>query len=191
MLFRYVNNVISGAKRMDKLIQDLLAHTKLSAPAGAQEEISSVNAQAIFDQAISNLAQSLEESGAIIDKGTLPPLRVMEAHLLQLFQNLIENAVKYRGGEPPRIKVDAAREGNLWRINVHDNGIGIAPEYKEQVFGIFKRLYPSDRYSGTGIGLALCQRIVGRYGGRIWVESEGAGRGSTFSFTLPGGTLNS
>jgi len=187
----YLEKVLTGAKRMDKLVQDLLAYTRSSAPVDHSEPVSTVDAEAVFEQAVTNLSQSIQESGATIEKGTLPTLHVLEVHLLQLFQNLIENAIKYRGDEPPRIRIEAAREHNQWRLCIHDNGIGIAPEYREQVFGVFKRLHPSDRYSGTGIGLAICQRLVSRYGGRIWVESQGEGKGSTFSFTLPGGDFKS
>jgi signal transduction histidine kinase len=109
-----------------------------------------------------------------------------EAQVQQIFQNLIGNAIKYRrGGEPPRITISARRADKYWHFSVQDNGIGIASEYQEQVFGLFKRLHGEGRYSGSGIGLAICQRIVQRYGGRIWVESAGAGEGSTFHFTLP------
>jgi PAS domain S-box-containing protein len=187
----YLEKVLAGAQRMDRLVQDLLAYTRSSAPADSSDAVSSVDAQSVFEQAIMNLAQSIQDSGAKIEKGALPTLRVSEVHLMQLFQNLIENAIKYRGNTPPQIRVQATREQDLWRICIHDNGIGIAPEYQEQVFGIFKRLHTSDRYSGTGIGLAICQRLVLRYGGRIWVESEGEGKGSTFCFTLPAGELNS
>ena len=176
---------------MDKLVQDLLAYTKSSAAGEPLDAGSSVEAEAVLEQVVSNLSQAIRESGATIKKGPLPKLRVTEVHLLQLLQNLIENAIKYRGNTPPVIQVEAARDQDLWRISVHDNGIGIAPEYKDPVFGIFRRLHTSDEYTGTGIGLAICQRLVQRYGGRIWVESEGEGKGSTFHFTLPGGELNS
>jgi light-regulated signal transduction histidine kinase (bacteriophytochrome) len=105
-------------------------------------------------------------------------------HLTQLLQNLIGNAVKYRGDRAPEIHIGAVRRGPFWEFFVGDNGIGIADEYKEQIFGIFKRLHHGDKYSGTGIGLAICQRIVQRAGGQIWVESQ-PGQGSTFFFTLP------
>jgi light-regulated signal transduction histidine kinase (bacteriophytochrome) len=101
-----------------------------------------------------------------------------------VFQNLIGNAIQYRGSEPPHIHVSAERQGERWLFSVKDNGIGIAPQYKEQVFGIFKRLHSAAQYPGTGMGLAICERIVERTGGRIWLESE-AGSGSTFFFTLP------
>jgi light-regulated signal transduction histidine kinase (bacteriophytochrome) len=107
-----------------------------------------------------------------------------EFQLEQLFQNIIGNAIRYRSNERPRIHVGAESEGDAWRFCIQDNGIGIDPEYKEQIFGIFKRLHNSSEYPGTGMGLAICQRIVERAGGRIWVESQ-RGRGSTFYFTLP------
>jgi light-regulated signal transduction histidine kinase (bacteriophytochrome) len=107
-----------------------------------------------------------------------------ESHLQQVFQNLIGNAVKYRNAENVRIHVSAVGHGASWRFAVADNGIGIDPQYKEKIFGVFKRLHRDQKYSGTGIGLAICQRVVERYGGRIWVESE-PGRGSTFFFTVP------
>ncbi len=105
-----------------------------------------------------------------------------QTHLQQVFQNLITNALKYRREEPPEIHISAVRQGTAWRFAVRDNGIGIDPEYKEKIFGVFKRLHRN--YSGTGIGLAICQRVVERYGGRIWVESS-PGRGATFFFTVP------
>jgi light-regulated signal transduction histidine kinase (bacteriophytochrome) len=111
---------------------------------------------------------------------------MQEVHLLQLFQNIIGNAIKYHGEAAPVVQVSAEAQQGLWRFCVRDNGIGIDPAYREQVFGVFKRLHNNDDYQGTGVGLAICQRIVERYGGRIWVESEGAGRGSAFYFTLPG-----
>jgi light-regulated signal transduction histidine kinase (bacteriophytochrome) len=105
-------------------------------------------------------------------------------HLQQVLQNLISNAIKYRTEEPPRIHISAVNLGGSWQFSVRDNGIGIDPQYKEKIFGVFKRLHRDQKYSGTGVGLAICHRVVERYGGRIWVESS-AGHGATFHFTVP------
>jgi light-regulated signal transduction histidine kinase (bacteriophytochrome) len=121
-----------------------------------------------------------------VEAGKLPRVPVREVHLEQLFQNLISNAIKYRSDKRPTIRVDAFEDGPDWTFSVSDNGIGIDPRYSHQIFGVFKRLHRADEYDGAGIGLAICHRIVERYGGRIWVESK-AGEGSTFFFTLPGG----
>ncbi len=180
----YLGLVGEGARRMEALVADLLAYTQAVGPQDAP--LVPVVADGVLDQALSNLTGAIEESRATIERGPLPRLWVQDVHLLQLFQNLIGNALKYRGEAAPRVRVTAKADGGMWRISVHDNGMGIAPEYAELVFGLFKRLHTADRYTGTGIGLAICQKIVHRYGGRIWVESAGPGRGSTFHFTLPG-----
>jgi light-regulated signal transduction histidine kinase (bacteriophytochrome) len=114
----------------------------------------------------------------------LPDVRTGEAHLELVFQNLIANALKYRNDEPPRVHISAVSQGAFWCFWVQDNGIGIEPQYKEIIFGVFKRLHRDQKYPGTGIGLAICQRVVERYGGRVWVESE-FGKGATFYFTVP------
>lgn len=181
----YLDVTLEGAKRMEALVGDLFAY--MQAITTTNEDIPPVAADTILDDALSNLKRAIDESGAIINRIPLPRLRVQQMHLLQLFQNLIGNAIKYRGGEAPVIELSAERDGYLWRLCVQDNGIGIEPQYQEQVFGIFKRLHTTDRYAGTGMGLAICQKIVHRYGGRIWVESKRTGQGSTFCFTLPGG----
>jgi light-regulated signal transduction histidine kinase (bacteriophytochrome) len=169
---------------MDMLVKDLLAYTQSANMEGEAEE--EVDAAEALDKALSNLSAAINESNAEITHGGLPSLRVPEVQLEQLFQNLIGNAIKYRkDDEHPRIRITAARESGRWLFSVSDNGIGIPAEYKERVFGIFKRLHGSGKYSGTGIGLAICQKIVERNGGRIWVDSEGTGKGSTFHFTLP------
>jgi light-regulated signal transduction histidine kinase (bacteriophytochrome) len=172
----------SGAARMEMLLRDLLAYTQVmnfeipAEPCEAGDALSTT---------LANLAGAVSESGARITADALPPLLVHHAHLQQLFQNLIGNAIKYRSPDRPlAVHVTAERQDGNWMFGVSDNGIGINPAYKEKIFGLFKRLHTSDEYSGTGIGLAICQRIVDRYHGRIWVESE-PGRGSTFRFTLP------
>ncbi|HTS64379.1 MAG TPA: PAS domain S-box protein [Candidatus Acidoferrales bacterium] len=172
----------SAATRMQMLVRDLLAYTrvtKLEAPT----ELADANEA--LAMALANLAGAVGETGARITSGPLPRLRVHSAHLQQLFQNLIGNAIKYRSPDrPPEIRVSTVRANGSWSFAVADNGIGIEPEYREAIFGLFKRLHGGLENPGTGIGLAICQRIVERYQGRIWVESE-PGQGSTFRFTLP------
>jgi signal transduction histidine kinase len=129
------------------------------------------------------LRLALEESGAVVHVDALPVLQVHEAHLISLFQNLLGNSIKYRGSEPLRIHVSAVEKNGMYQFSVADNGIGIDPEYHKKIFLAFNRLHGKE-IPGTGIGLAICQRIVERYGGRIWVDSD-AGKGATFVFTLP------
>jgi light-regulated signal transduction histidine kinase (bacteriophytochrome) len=175
----YVN---SGARRMELLIRDLLAYTK--AASNGEDAPEPIAADRPLQAALLNLAEVIRQSQAELTYSSLPAVRVREFHLQQLFQNLIENAIKYRREETPRIAVSAERNDGQWVFRVQDNGIGIGPEYKERIFGLFKRLHNSDEFSGTGIGLAICQRIVDRYRGRIWVESE-PGNGSAFFFSVP------
>jgi light-regulated signal transduction histidine kinase (bacteriophytochrome) len=178
----FLNYLRNGASRMDMLIRDLLAYTQ-SSRSGPPAEPS--DASAALQAAISNLAGAIDESGATIHFDRLPKVLVHATQLQQLFQNLVGNAIKYhKQGISPQVRISAQRQNNHWLFSVDDNGIGIEPEYKERIFGLFKRLHTSDQYSGTGIGLALCQRIVERHHGRIWVQSE-PGKGSTFYFTLP------
>lgn len=179
----FLSFITEGAQRMDELMSDLLAYIRVAdAQPVAPEPIES---SAILEKAVANLSGVIEESGAKIRANGLPRVRVEEIHLLQLFQNLIGNAIKYRSEQPPVVDISSARDGSYWIVSVQDNGIGISPKYSEQIFGVFKRLHSRSEYPGTGIGLSICQKVVDRYGGRIWVESE-LGKGSTFSFTLPG-----
>jgi PAS domain S-box-containing protein len=172
----------SGASRMETLLRDLLTYTRLTK---LDEPTETADANEALQAALANLAAAIAQSGATIDSGPLPSLRVHGTHLEQIFQNLISNAIKYRSPErAPRITVSAEHENGRWIFAVSDNGIGIEPAYRETVFVIFKRLHGNNQYSGSGIGLAICQRIVERYHGRIWVESE-PGAGSTFRWTLP------
>jgi PAS domain S-box-containing protein len=174
---------IQGAQRMDALVQSLLAY--LQASKFDAELPAATDADIALDHALANLQITIEESGASLTRAKLPRVRMHEVHLEQLFQNLLGNAMKYRGDEPPCIAVGAEQSSSGETIFfVRDNGLGIAPEYKEQVFELFKRLHTNDRYSGSGLGLAICKRILEHYGSRIWVESE-PGRGSTFYFTVP------
>lgn len=167
---------------MDALIGDLLAYTQMAS--AHDEEIPHTPAAKSLEGALANLAQAIIESGAKVEYDGLPTVRIREIHMQQLFQNLIGNAIKYRREEPLCVLVSSRKLNGHWLFSVRDNGIGIRPEYKETIFGIFKRLHTNERYSGTGMGLAICQRIVERYRGRIWVESE-LGKGSTFFFTVP------
>jgi light-regulated signal transduction histidine kinase (bacteriophytochrome) len=179
----FVGFVIEGASRMENLLRDLRTYTHAAVANGGVSPV--VNAEAALERSMRNLKPAIDESGAEITFDPLPPVRIHAFQLDQLFQNIIGNAIRYRGEKRPRIHAGAEAEGDAWRFFVRDNGIGIEPEYKEQIFGIFKRLHAFSEYPGTGMGLAICQRIVERAGGRIWVESQ-PGRGSTFFFTLPG-----
>jgi len=179
---KFVTFVREGATRMEMLVRDLLTYTQVTKFEPPRE---TADANEALNNALANLAGAISESGAKISAEPLPSLPVHGTHLQQVFQNLIGNAIKYRSPErQPIVNVGVKRQGAHWEFAVSDNGIGIDPAYKENIFGLFKRLHTSDEYSGTGIGLAICQRIVDRYHGRIWVESE-SGQGSTFRFTLP------
>jgi light-regulated signal transduction histidine kinase (bacteriophytochrome) len=170
---------------MELLLKDLLDYTQVVD--GVEEQGEPVDAGHVLARAAGNLSQAIKESEAGVRAEALPVLNVREVHLLQLFQNLLGNALKYRSDAHPLIDVSAQRDGKMWRLSVKDNGIGIDQQYARQVFGLFKRLHGGgSQYEGTGIGLAICQKIVERYGGRIWVESEGEGQGCAFYFTLPG-----
>ncbi len=171
-----------GAIRMETLLRDLLTYTQVTR---FDQPVEVVDASESVKTALANLSSAITDTGAQITVGPLPSLPVNCTHLQQLFQNLVGNAIKYRSPErPPIVHVSAERQNEYWLFSVADNGIGIDPDYKENIFGLFKRLHNSNEYSGTGIGLAICQRIVDRYHGRIWVESEPE-RGSTFRFALP------
>ena len=173
----------SGATRMEALVRDLLAFTRISKLDVAPDR---VDANAALSQALEGLEGAIGESGAHITvDGPLPCVIIHERHLQQLFQNLIGNAIKYRHPErAPVVHISAERQATCTVFSVTDNGIGIAPAYRETIFDLFKRLHTVDEYSGTGLGLAICQRLVDQYHGRIWVESE-LGKGSAFKFTLP------
>lgn len=170
-----------GGRRLATLVNDLLAYTRASM---VELNVVTVDSQQVLEASLASLAEAVRESQANITSDPLPQILMGEAHLQQVFQNLIGNALKYRDAEPPQIHVSASEQASMWCFSVRDNGIGIAPQYKEKIFGVFKRLHHDQKYAGTGIGLAICHRIVERYGGRIWVESQ-PGEGSTFFFTIP------
>jgi PAS domain S-box-containing protein len=176
---QFLGFLTEGGRRLATLIDDLLAYTKAGLIESSAVRVDSSTA---LNLVLSSLAESIRQCNGIVTYDALPEIGMSQTHLQQVLQNLITNALKYRKDEPPEIHVSAARQGTAWRFAVRDNGIGIEPEYKEKIFGVFKRLHRN--YSGTGIGLAICQRVVERYGGRIWVESS-PGRGATFFFTVP------
>jgi len=178
----YIGYTIDGALRMEQLLKDLRAYT-LASTAG-HEPAADVDSGESLDKALANLSAAIKDSGASITRTDLPRVRYHDFHLEQLFQNLVGNAIRYKSGVPPQIHIAAERRGEEWLFSVQDNGIGIDPQYKEQIFELFKRLHSAAEYPGTGMGLAICKRIAERAGGRLWVESE-PGRGSTFFFTVP------
>jgi PAS domain S-box-containing protein len=178
---QYLGFLVEGGRRLATLINDLLAYTRAGLVEG---NVTSVDSSAVLKHTLSSLAEAIREADATVTSDPLPEVYIGEAHLQQVFQNLIGNALKYRTEDPPQIHISAVNIGTAFRFSVRDNGIGIDPQYKEKIFGVFKRLHRDQKYAGTGIGLAICQRVVERYGGRIWVESE-SGEGATFFFTIP------
>jgi len=177
----YVDFAVSGAQRMERLLQDLMAYSRVSAAPQGQSEVS--DAKVAVEAALGNLEAAVRKSGAQFQIAELPKVGAPAVHMVLLFQNLLGNALKYSGGRVPEVWIDVERADKFWKFSVKDNGIGIEPQYAKQIFGIFKRLHGAE-YEGTGIGLAVCQRIVERTGGKIWLEST-PGEGSTFYFTLP------
>jgi light-regulated signal transduction histidine kinase (bacteriophytochrome) len=178
---KYIHYAVDGALRMQTLVQDLLAFSRV----GRQgHDLKVIEIGAIVKIAMKNLQAAIEESGAKIVCGLLPSVVADGSQLVQVFQNLVGNAIKFRGPEPPVIRVTAEQQGQEWVLSIADNGIGIAPEHSELVFVIFKCLHARAEYSGSGIGLAICKKIIEQHGGRIWVESQ-PGKGATFKFTLP------
>jgi PAS domain S-box-containing protein len=177
----FIDFAVDGANRMQRLINDLLMYSRVSTRGQPPEPVDTFSA---LGQAIANLGMAIDDNHAMISNDELPVVMADESQIVQVFQNLIANGIKFHGTEAPRIHISAAEKGNEWVFSVRDNGIGIAPEYHSRLFVIFQRLHGHDQYPGTGIGLAVCKRIVERHGGRIWVESE-ADKGSTFYFTLP------
>lgn len=176
----YIGYITGGARRMAALVDGILLYSRVAQADGARVRVDSHRALA---SALANLSGAIQESEAVITHDPLPEARMHEAQLTLVFQNLLANAIKYRGQEPSRIHVSAAQNGDGWIFSVRDNGIGIQPQYRDQVFGLFKRLHGPD-VAGAGIGLAVCKKIVERYGGRIWLEGE-PGAGTTAYFTVP------
>jgi light-regulated signal transduction histidine kinase (bacteriophytochrome) len=177
----YIGFAVDGAKRMQGLIQDLLAYSRVGTKG---KDFAPTDCEAVLARTLKTLELAAQEAGATITHDPLPTVMADETQLSQLFQNLIGNAIKYRNGGAPRVHVSCKPESGHWQFSVHDNGIGIDPQFAERVFVIFQRLHTRDEYEGTGIGLAVCKKIVERQGGKIWVDSQ-PGQGSTFYFTLP------
>jgi light-regulated signal transduction histidine kinase (bacteriophytochrome) len=176
----FIEYIGSSVKRMQELIKDLLEYSQIGAKG---KKFKPTNCSGVVEKAVGNLQAAIEESNAVVTYDELPTVMVDTPQMISLFQNLIDNAINFRGEEAPRIHISAQRKGDEWVFSIQDNGIGIDPKDSEQIFGMFQRLHGSTEYPGTGIGLAICKKIVGQHGGRIWVESEPR-KGSTFFFTL-------
>ncbi len=177
----FIGYAVDGASRMQRLINDLLAYSRMTTQGKIFER---VDCNVLLEEVLSNLRLAVEESRAVVTHGPLPTVMADGGQLGQLFQNLIGNGIKFHGEEPPRVYVSAERRTHEWLFSVRDNGIGVDPQYAERIFVIFQRLHNREEYPGTGIGLAMCKKIVERHGGRIWVKSQ-TGQGATFHFTLP------
>jgi len=177
----YIHHAVDAANRMQALINDLLAFSRVERRGRPLEVINTLDH---VNAAIKNLEVAIHESGAAVTSGDLPVITADPTQMTQLFQNLIGNALKFHGEQPPHIHISAQRVAEAWQFAVRDNGLGIEPQYFERIFQVFQRLHTRREYPGTGIGLALCKKIVERHGGKIWVESA-LGEGSTFYFTIP------
>ena len=177
----FINFSVDGVRRMQQLINDLLAYSRVQ---HAQHPLEPIDLGISLTQALANLQMAIAESAAQIDAGMLPTVVGDAAQMTQVFQNLIANAMKFRGSRAPRIQVTATHQDDAWTLAVRDNGIGLEPQYAQRIFVIFQRLHTAAQYPGTGIGLAICKKIVERHGGRIWVEST-PGAGACFFFTIP------
>jgi PAS domain S-box-containing protein len=178
---KFIDYAVDGAVRMQRLINDLLAYSRVSTQG---KTFATIDSHVALGEALVSLSAAIEENRALVVNDDLPAVSADAAQLSQLFQNLISNAIKFRGADSPLVRISASNLGREWRFSVRDNGIGIEKQYGEKVFEIFQRLHTRKEYPGTGIGLAICKRIVERHGGRIWFESE-PGIGTTFYFTMP------
>ena len=187
---QYIHYAVDGAKRMQLLINDLLDFSRVGRVTG---ERAPADSGAALDTALENLSATIEDTGATVTRDDLPRVNGNRLQLTQLFQNLIENAIKFRSEEPPRVHIGAQRNGAMWEFSCSDNGIGVERKYADRIFLIFQRLHPRDVYPGTGIGLALCRKIVEYHGGQLWLDgstvssTDGGsdGQGATFRWTLP------
>ena len=177
----FMSYIVDGATRMKQLIEDLLAYSRVGTKG---QEFKPVALEAPLRRALFNLRVGIEEASAAVTYDPLPTVQGDEVQLGQLLQNLIGNALKFRSDSVPRIHLGVTDSPHEWTIEVRDNGIGLEPQYYERIFMVFQRLHNKGEYPGTGIGLAICKKVVERHGGRIWVESR-PGDGSSFYFTLP------
>jgi light-regulated signal transduction histidine kinase (bacteriophytochrome) len=177
----FIDFAVGGAKRMQRLIEDLLAFSRLGTRGGA---FAPTDANTVLDAVVRSLRAAIEDGRAAVTSDPLPLVLVDPGQFEQLVTNLVANALKFRGAAPPAVHVGAERVGRFWRFSVRDNGIGIDPQFAERIFVIFQRLHGREDYPGTGIGLAVCKKIVERHGGRIWVSST-PDSGATFFFTIP------
>ncbi len=177
----FINYAVDGATRMQTLISDLLNYSRV----GTQgKPLELTDSDALLKRVLDSLQFAIEESGAVISSDPLPMVMADPQQLGQLIQNLLTNAIKFHGEKPPHVQISTERNGSDWKISVRDNGIGISQEHAERIFVIFQRLHTKTEYPGTGIGLAICKKIVERHGGRIWIEPSPGG-GTTFCFTIP------
>ena len=177
----FIGYAVDGARRMQDLINDLLAYSRVGS---MRKQVEPTDCNHVFEHVVTDLRAAIDDSRAVVMHDPLPTVMADESEMAHVFQNLIGNAIKFHGDEQPRVHVSAELKGKEWVFSVRDNGIGIEQEYADRIFRVFQRLHTRDEYSGTGIGLAICKRIVEGHGGRIWLESE-PGKGSLFYFTIP------
>jgi light-regulated signal transduction histidine kinase (bacteriophytochrome) len=179
----YIGFAVDGAKRMQALINDLLSFSRTGRTSGG---FVGLELSEPYERAVRDLSRLIEETGAVVTADPLPSISGDATLLSQLFLNLIGNAIKFRGAEAPTVHISCVPDGDYWEFSCADNGIGIEPQYAEKIFVIFQRLHPKDVYPGTGIGLALCKKLIEYHGGQIWLDTSYAG-GTRFCFTLPVG----
>jgi len=177
----FIEFILDGATRMQSMINDLLQYSRVGTRG---KPFKLTDFESVFGQSLVNLKIAIDENNAIITHDPLPTLMADSTQMIEVFQNLISNAIKFRSKESPQVHVSALKKRNDWVFSVRDNGIGIAPEFFDKLFILFQRLHSRSEYPGTGIGLAVCKKIVERHGGKIWVESE-PDKGSTFYFSIP------
>lgn len=177
----FIGYVLDGSSQMQIILNGLLDYSRVCSEGN---ELETIDCSTVAQQAISNLQSQIQEHDAFVTCDSLPHVNGNRVHLVQLFQNLIDNAIKFHGKERPRVHVSCTSEDDAWKISVADNGIGIAQQHHERIMGMFKRSHGREDFPGIGMGLAFCNKIADRHGGRIWVDSE-LSKGATFNFTLP------